>query len=247
MRHREGAEVVRNPAARPEGLVEVSVRQPAVDTEPPVAVPVLELADREDLSVGLDRDVLGSLREEPLRVAEDLVGPDPAVAGEGPIEVSRRRSRRHGEEERGEDEEPCAAHERYVPLPPRPMREARAQPSPLPPPSSSSSSPVVVPSVVVPSVVVPSVGRVLVRGRAGGRGSFGGRGRRRPLVSVVVPATRKAEDEAGEADRSEHQWFPHNSSIPVAISPKRLEDLRTRSGARALVAPAERLPILRAE
>src|SRR4029450_11882740 len=75
VRHREDAEVVRDPAAGAERPVEVTIRQPAIDPVPPVAVSVLELTDGQDLAVGLDRDILRSLWEEPLRVAEDLVRP----------------------------------------------------------------------------------------------------------------------------------------------------------------------------
>ena len=60
---------------------------------------------------------------------------------------------------------------------------------------------VVVPSVVVPSVVVSSVvvPKVVVPSVVVGVVD--------PRVSVVVAAAREAEDEAGEADRGEHQWL----------------------------------------
>jgi hypothetical protein len=64
-----------------------------------VAVPVLELADGEDLPVGLDGDVLRSFRKELLRIAEDVVRPHPAVAGEARVERAGRGGCRESEHE----------------------------------------------------------------------------------------------------------------------------------------------------
>ena len=64
------------------------------------------------LYVGLDGDILRSLREELPRVAVDVVRPNPPVAGEARVECSWRGGCRQREQERGERAEADEPHAR---------------------------------------------------------------------------------------------------------------------------------------
>jgi hypothetical protein len=88
VRELERAEVEGDPACAREGAVERALGQVAEDAEVPVGVPVLHLADDDDLPVRLDRDVLGAFREVVVRGRPNLERAHPAVAGEAGVEVT---------------------------------------------------------------------------------------------------------------------------------------------------------------
>jgi hypothetical protein len=96
-RELEAPEVGFDPAALPEGRIELAVGQVAEGAEVPARGPVDQLADRDDPPVALDGHVFGASGEVVVRGRADLEGAKPAVAREGAIEVARSGRRGRGE------------------------------------------------------------------------------------------------------------------------------------------------------